>query len=282
MKILKRIINILIAFVLTLLILADFITILAKNTLLNENYIIEKLAENEYYEKVKIDLDNEFENYLYQSGLPEEVFDNLYLEENLKSDINSVIDGLYKGTEIEINTDYIEEQLISNINQYLEKENRVLNEEEQNNVDIFRTIISDSYKNKINFLANYVDNVYNIINKISTYLDKAIIIFATMTIFLLLFGILLNLKTIYEFLNFIAISIFSAGVLIKFVSIAIIKNIDIENLLLINQSFSDFCKFIINDILKDFNMFSIIGIVLGIVEIIYYSVKMSNKNLDPN
>lgn len=153
MKILKLIINILIAFFLTVIIIVDSIAIFAQNTILSEEYVLSKLDENAYYEKVKTDLDNEFENYLYQSGFPKEVFENLYVDENLKEDVNLVIDSLYKGTEVQINTNHISERLNYNINEYLEKEKIDLNDEEKNNIDIFESLVSELYSDKINFIS---------------------------------------------------------------------------------------------------------------------------------
>lgn len=126
MKILKSIFNILIAFFLSLLIILNFAIIVSENTILSKEYMMSKLEENCYYEKIETDLKNEFESYKYQSGLPEEVFDDIYSHDMVKSDIDSIIDNIYDGTEVNNNSDMVSQKITQNINEYLNENNIAL------------------------------------------------------------------------------------------------------------------------------------------------------------
>ena len=100
MKIVKGVLNIIIAFFLTIVILANFALVLVSNTILKKDYMLSLIEENGYYEKVATDLQNGFEEYKYQSGLPDEVFQNLYSENDVRKDINSIVNNVYDGAEV--------------------------------------------------------------------------------------------------------------------------------------------------------------------------------------
>lgn len=119
MDILKKILNIVMAFILTLLLVANFMIILISNTILSKDYMESKIEENGYPQKIETDLKNGFESYKYQSGLPDEIFENLYTMDMIQDDIFSIISNIYYGTEIKNSSDKVKENISHNINQYL-------------------------------------------------------------------------------------------------------------------------------------------------------------------
>ena len=62
------------------------------------------------------ELETNFENYIGQSGLDENVIKNIISVEQIKQDTNIIIDNIYDGENITINTETIETSLKNNIN----------------------------------------------------------------------------------------------------------------------------------------------------------------------
>lgn len=277
MKIVKKVINCVIAFLLCLLIIANFSIVLLSNTILQENYIFQKLEENGYYEKIASDLQNEFENYQYQSGLPAEVFEGIYEEAILQDNIASVINGIYTGTEIKLNSEEVQAKLDTNIRKYLATNNRVLNHQEEQNITDFENILVKAYENKINILQNYDDNIAEIVTKIKLVeaLAKKIVLVGLVVV--LLITILLNLRNVQELVNTMGIAFLSSGIILWLVKEMVNKNIDIQNILLFDQSFSDFVKYIIFDVLEKFKVYGMIFAIIGLAGIVWSKCKVEDK-----
>ncbi len=166
MKIVKRIWNFGIAFLLCLGLVGGFVILLGTHTVLNKEYVLQQLAKNDYYERIQTDFKNRLEEYQYQSGFPETVFENLYTEEWIKEDVDAMINHLYDGAEMINHSANIEEQVMANINQYLLENNIDLTKTEQQNVEAFQKIIVDVYEENINILPNQVSKLSNVLVKV--------------------------------------------------------------------------------------------------------------------
>lgn len=280
MKILKGVLNSLIAFILSLAILANFLIVLVSNTILKEDYMLGLIEENGYYEKIETDLKNGFEEYRYQSGLPEEVFENLYTSDELKKDINSIIRNLYNGTEITNHAESVKIKIAENVNQYLTTNQIALTEEQQKNIDEFKELIVKVYEDKVNSVSSYVadKNISDMVKKVESVIKTVKLALFGGLIFVVIVALCLNIRTIELVANVIGSSLLASGMLLELFNIAIRKNIDIEHILLFTQSFSDLMKYIIYDILSKFNFFGIICLALGIVMIIINNFCIGKKD----
>ncbi len=277
MKVLKKIIDIVIAFFLTLLIIASFSVMVLSHTVLQKDYMLSQLEEIDYYEKVKTDLKNGFENYQYQSGLPENVFENLYSENALKSDINSFIDYLYDGGEIQNSSAEVKTRIEQNINQYLSENNITLKEEQKKNIENYENIIVQVYEKEVSSMANYIGQVPKVLEQLNKAVKMIEIGLLVTLVFLVLFDFLLHIKEMSEFVNCIGIAMIASGVLLFLLQMTIYKNIDINNILLLNQSFSDFTKYIIFDVLDKFKVYGMIFAVVGFVGIVWSNCWKKSK-----
>ena len=63
----------------------------ASNTILSYDYIISKLEQNNYYEETYKLVYSNFEKYIYQSGLDENIIENICTPQQVKEDIDIVI-----------------------------------------------------------------------------------------------------------------------------------------------------------------------------------------------
>lgn len=277
MKIVKGVINAIVAFFLTIAILANFAIILISNTILDKNYMLGLLEENGYYEKVATDLQNGFEEYKYQSGLPDEVFQNLYSENEMKKDINSIINNLYDGTEVTNSSENVRAKITENVNRYLSENNIAVNEEMQNNITDYENLIVNVYENKVNSAFSYVKDVNPMMNKIQSVVDVVKWILLGGLIIIAIFALLLNLRSMGLFVSVMGTALLASGTLLEFLNFVIQQNIDIEHILLFTQSFSDLIKYIIYHLLDKINFYGILFIVVGIVGIVISSYNRYKK-----
>ena len=137
MRILKTILNIILSFLLIIVIAMSFAINILGNKILNKNYFSSKLEETEFYLQVSREVENGFENYIYQSGLPEDTIKNLFTEEDIKKDVNSIVNKLYDGTDITLSSENVKENLDNKINEYLEKEDMKMNNQGKENIKKF-------------------------------------------------------------------------------------------------------------------------------------------------
>ena len=69
--------------------------IIVRFTIFNENFILRELGNNNYYDKLYSMVYEEMSNYVIQSGLDEEIINDIYTEEMLVNDTNSLINYIY-------------------------------------------------------------------------------------------------------------------------------------------------------------------------------------------
>lgn len=269
MKVVKKIVQIVMAFFLSILILANFLMVLVSQTVLQKDYVLAKLEEVGYEEKIQTDLKNGFENYQYQSGFPANVFENLYTRSSLQADIYSVVNAIYENEEVQVNSEEVRTKLEANIQQYLSENQIFLKEAEAQNIKDFENIIVNVYENRVNSIADYVDTIQKALQKVREIVKIAQIgLIVTLTVFLLI-GLVAQIRSLSEFVNQLAIALLSSGVILILLQKVIHQEIDIQHILLLNQSFSDFVKYILVDVMYEIHFYGIVFAVVGFCGIIW-------------
>lgn len=267
MKIVKGILNVIMAFLITLLVLANFVVNVFNDTILSKEYMISQLEEKDYSQKIETDLKNEFQNYQYQSGLPEEVFDDLYTTDMIKQDVYSIVNSIYVGADIINHSEQIRNKIRENINAYLEQNNIVLPEEAKENVVQFEDLMVEVYEEKINMSSQMINKIAKIETEAEMMIKIAKIGLIVVLIAVLLFTVLLNMKTVASLINTLAVSLLASGILLKLVPWIIYRNIDINHILIVTQTLSDFMKDIAQGILSKFDFYGIVLIGIGMIGI---------------
>ena len=100
------------------------------------------MEETEFYLQISREVESGFENYIYQSGFPEETIKNLFTEDMIKKDANSLINFLYDGTEIKLSSEILRTNLEKKIQDYIKSENMTLTEQNIQNIDKFKNLMS--------------------------------------------------------------------------------------------------------------------------------------------
>lgn len=282
MKIFKTILNIILSFLLIILIAMSIVINILQDKILNKDYILSKMEENQVYLQVSREVDNGFENYIYQSGLPEDIIKDLYTEDTIKNDVNSFINALYDGTEIQISDSIIRETLDKRINEYLVSENKTLNEQGKKNVEKFEDLIVNEYKNNVNAYGSLYKTGHEFLDKLEQVIQKIKFIPIILIIAFIIFLIINNLKNLLLAINYACISLLSLGILIKIGVSIIFSKINIDNILFITKALSNLLINISKEILYICSDYANLFIVIGIVGILIYAIADNVKKVDVN
>ena len=277
MKVLKGIINIIIAFLIVVVVIIVLGKSLLSNKILNKNYLLSKLEEMQVYIQISRDVKSGFENYIYQSGLPEDTIDDLYTDEMIKSDTNSIIDYIYDGTEIKLSDDIVRNNLSQKISNYINSQGLKINNQGKQNIEDFEDLIINEYKTNINVdeynsSLKIYPTIHNAIQELKV-IEKKINFIPIIVLFVLVMVlILLNIKNLLIAIQYLAISSLSIGILIKMAVNLIFKNFDIDNFVLFSTSMTNLIINIIKETLYTFSDKANIFVVCGIIGIIITSI----------
>ena len=273
MKVIKGILNIIIAFLLVIIIFTILGKYILSNMLLNKNYMLNKMEEMQVYLQISRDVQNGFENYIYQSGLPEDTIKDLYTDEMIKNDTNSIVNYVYDGTEIKLSDDIVRSNLEQKITSYVESQGLKLNEQGRKNISEFEDLIIYEYKTNINtdeynsslqvfpIIRSIAYELQNINNKIWHF---PILIFVVLLSFL----VIINRKNLLIVIQYLSISILSVGVILKIAVNLVLKYFDIDNIVLFSTAMTNLVINIIKEILYSLLDNSNIFVICGIVGII--------------
>ena len=284
MKVLKGLINIFIAFIIVIIVIIILGKNLLSNKVLNKKYLLSKMEEMQVYLQISRDVKSGFENYIYQSGLPENTIDNLYTDEMIKSDTNSIVDYIYDGTEIKLSDDIVKANLEKKISEYLESQGLKINNQGRKNIEEFEDLIINEYKTNINVdeynsSLKIYPSIHEVIQKLKDIDKKINYIPVIILVFLLSVLIVINKNNLLVALQYISISSLSIGVLLKMAVSLIFKNFDIDNFVLFSTSMTNLIINIIKEILYTFSDNANIFIVCGVIGILITSIinNISNK-----
>lgn len=254
--------------ILSLMTLALSLITLLKYTVMNESFILNQLEKNNYYEKIHKSIKEEMSYYIIQSGLSEEVLDNIYSEKMIKKEINKLIINFYNNKELKVNTKEVSNNLNNNIQNYLLKNNIIA--EDQEALNRFTEEMVKIYEQELK-ITNFISNIQNIFIKLDNLIN---LIFIILIISIPVIIILLHI--FYKRIIF-TIPTISTSILLMLGNYSFFQRIDVKNILFWNENISEIIKSIIWSI-KDFiNTEAIILIVIGIIAFILGYI-LTNKN----
>lgn len=255
----KNIISFILKFFLSTVIILLMSLIILKSTLLNKEYIKDVLVKENYYEKLSKSTKEEMKNYLIQSGFTEEIINNIYTTQDIKNDINKLIDQVYSNSKITINTDKLKANLESNITSYLEEKNIELSN--SNELDKFVELISNVYKDEVG-IVDYLNIFQKVYLSISKLIMPAIITLVLLTVIFITLLLLLKSKYI------LSLPLLTLTFTYLTISLYLKDKIAIDNLLILSKDISSIIKYIFLDIINKINTISLGSFTIAIVFII--------------
>lgn len=266
MKIITKILKFIVMTIIVLCLTYIGIKNIACSTIFNKEYIIKKLDETNFYSETYKLVESNFENYIGQSGLEEDVIKNICTEDKVRKDINIILSNIYNGTKEEIDTSEIANKLNSNID-----EQNVRTAKNSEAINEFVEHICQSYKDTI-ISTKYDATINNQYEKIIQKLGKIETIIIVVLIISIIILIALNIKDLLKILlNLQTISLATA--IMQFaITITINKNVNIPGIKAFNEAFSMSIVTIIQDIFGKINKFGIILLIIYVIFVIIYSI----------
>ena len=264
----KKIVQYMVATILALAILILVIINILSSSVLSKEYILNKLQSQNYYEKIYQETELNFENYIHQSGLDEDVLKDIVTKEKIEKDTKIILNNIYNGMDEKIDTKEIKEKLNENINNSL---NGKISNSEQKAIDTFVDTICKEYETTISH-TNYEKKMNEAINKINKYIDlikKAMAVTIGISIIIL---ILLTIRRIYRITSKIGVAFTIDGLILILAKNYINSNIKIETIMVLNNGISDVLQSILNEILSNIFKTGSILLGLGIVLIAVYGI----------
>ena len=275
MKVVKIVIQYILTIILAISLLVLILINLLSSSILNEDYILLKLDEKDYYNKIYESVQSNFENYINQSGLDEEVLNNVVTEEKIEKDTKIIISNIYNGINEDIDTEEIEKNLKQNIDNSL---NRNVTQSEEQSINAFIDTISDEYKTTI-LNTNYEQEINSVLNNVNKYIDlvKKVLLVIIVTCIILI--ALLTIRRIYRILARIGVAFTIDGLIFIFCKKYIDSKVKIQTITILNDAMSEVIRNILMETLNLVMKYGVMLLSIGIVLIIAYSIIRSIKKM---
>lgn len=265
----KIISNIIKYIVIILLIISIILTLAVKvltSTILNKDYILGKLEETNYYKNIYNQVESNFENYIYQSGLDEDVIKGIISEEDIKSDTIQIINNIYNNKEVtEVNISKIEERLEKNI--YDSLSGQKISDSTKKSITQFINKITEEYKDTI-IHTKYETSINKVLTKIIRYSSKIKTVAIIVDVILVILLLLLNMKNILRGIAQIGIVLSSTGIFYIVVNFIVNSKVKIDYITVLNNGFSITLRNILHSIMNNILTNGIVVLIIGIILII--------------
>ena len=273
MKVLKNLLKFIFITILTICMISLGIITIAFSTILDKNYVMQKLEETNFYADTYKLVESNFENYIYQSGLDEEALKNICTEEKVKQDINIMLSNIYDGTNQEIDTTEIANNLNSNIDQL-----GIKNKQNESAIQQFVTHICDEYTDTL-VHTKYETQINDIYKKAIEALDQIYEIILIVLAVDIIAIIAINNKKISKDIQHLGIALFATSVFELSVWQIITSKIDIQGIKIFNDVFSKSIVTIIQEILNQVASLALGTLVISVIFIAIYAIIVANKQV---
>ena len=275
MKVLTNLLKFILIMILTICMTAIGIITIAFSTVLNKDYVEQKLEETDFYSGLYKLVESNFENYIYQSGLDEEVLKEICSQDKVKKDINIMLNNIYSGTNQSIDTTEISEKLNANIDK-----SGIKNKQNESAINEFVKHICQEYTDTL-VHSKYETEINKMYNKINTLLNKVYNTLLIVFVIDLILIIIINKKKISKDIQALGIALMSASIFQIVACQIITSNVDVKNIKIFNDVFSNCLVTIIQDVLNKINSLALGTCIFAVIILgIYVSIKVNKKTKD--
>lgn len=248
--------------------LATTITIILF-TIFNQNFMAQQLNETNYYEKLYDNIKLEMSYYVTQSGLSDDILNNIFDKELLRRTTEKMLDNFYNNKDNTINKTSVEENLMNNINEELK--DYKLTEEDKTSINKFITQMSSTYEMEISY-SNILNKYHNSFNRIYHILVALDILCIT----LFIINYFITRYTLKE--RNIIISLLTTTILITIIHLYLSNTLDLGHLEFYNDIISNLINYTYQSIMSIFNIVSTIYLVISL-SLILYATKYTKELL---
>lgn len=238
-------------------------------TIFNQNFMAQQLNETNYYEKLYTNIKLEMSYYVTQSGLSDDILNNIFDKELLRRTTEKMLDNFYNNKDNTINKTSVEENLMNNINEELK--DYKLTEEDKTSINKFITQMSSTYETEISYsnILNKYHNSFNRIYHILVALDL-------LCIALFIINYFITRYTLKE--RNIIISLLTTTILITIIHLYLSNTLDLGHLEFYNDIISNLINYTYQSIMSIFNIVSTIYLVISL-SLILYATKYTKELL---
>lgn len=274
MKVLINLLKFIFITILTICMISLGIITIAFSTILDKEYVIQKLEETNFYAETYKLVESNFENYIYQSGLDEEVLKNICTEEKVKQDINIMLSNIYEGTNQKIDTT----EIANNLNENIDKSG-IKNKQNESAIQQFVAHICDEYTNTL-VHTKYETQINNIYKKVTETLDQIYEIILIVLLIDLIAIIAINNKKISKDIQHLGISLLATSAFELSILQIINSKINIQGIKIFNDVFSKSVVTIIQEIMNQIASLALGTLVISIIFIAIYVITAISKTSD--
>ena len=265
-KVIETIIKIILIILLFVSIFAFGILNILSNTVFNQEYTLKKLEETNYYANIYTQIKSDFRNYIYQSGLDENVIEDIVTPEEVKEDTRKIIVGIYNGLHEKVDTAKIKDRLNNNINKSLE--DKKIDSKTQEAINTFVNQIADQYQETIT-KTEYENQIYKNFSKMQKIVNKGKKISIVLVVIWGVLIIITYYRKIFKNLAYLGTAFLSDGIAYVFLDVYISKKIDIENLTILNDAITITIREYLQSMLKNIYTYGYTLLIIGLVLIIF-------------
>ena len=266
MKVLTNLLKFIIIVVLAVCSIAIGIIQIVTQTVLNKNYIIQKMEETNFYSETYKLVQSNFEKYIEQSGFEENILENICTEEKVKQDKNLMISNIYEGANKTIDITEISDNLNANIDKLNIRDSKNQKAIEQFVEHICQeytdTLVHTKYENDINKFYKEI-----VIKK--DKIEKIVIIAMVIDVIVIL---IVNNKNIEKDFQSIGTAIFSSSAFELIACQIINLRVSIKGIKIFNDAFSDMIVAIIQNVISKVVSFGIATLMIAIILIIINAI----------
>lgn len=266
MKVLTNLLKFILIVVLAVCSIAIGVIQIVTQTVLNKNYIIQKMEETNFYSETYKLVQSNFEKYIEQSGFEENILENICTEEKVKQDINLMISNIYEGANKTIDITEISDNLNANIDKLNIRDSKNQKAIEQFVEHICQeytdTLVHTKYENDINKFYKEI-----VIKK--DKIEKIVIIAMVIDVIVIL---IVNNKNIEKDFQSIGTAIFSSSAFELIACQIINLRVSIKGIKIFNDAFSDMIVAIIQNVISKVVSFGIATLMIAIILIIINAI----------
>lgn len=273
MKIVRKIISYILSVIVVTLMSVTIILAMINNVIFSKSNVKKHMNKVDYYTEISNIIKDSANNYIMQSGFDESIMDSVIPKEKINNDIDKVIDAIYEGKEIDISTEEIRANLDENVQQYIQQNNYKVDDQTQKDIAKFEDKIESIYENSITYSKNAVKQVVSYFKMAKRITRLALI---AVSILLIIFAFITYKINRASF----GISLLATGIICIFIKCYSGLNIAVNNILMVNKTFSNLMINLINQVVQYIFISGIILTVLGIVFIIFFERKLANKKYE--
>ena len=271
MKVITNIIKFIVLTILTVCIVSAGIITIVSSTILDQSYITQKLEETNFYSETYELVKSNFENYIYQSGLDENVLTDICPKEKVKQDLNIILSNIYLGTNEKIDTTEIANNLNANIDKL-----GIKNSKNEKAINQFVEHICNEYTDTL-IHTKYEENINTMYNKITVGLNKLYNIAVIILVVAIIILVIMNIKKSSKNIQNIGIALFATSIF-NLIACNIVKTkVNIQGIKIFNDTFSKAIVTIIQDVLEKITSLGVGALVVSILLILIYAMIIASK-----